>query len=840
MPDLSKYEIVLHDDFDTGLNAYRGESGIWSTSPRRDDLMTNGPKSVFLSDATVTADGETVGINPLSVSDGSLHISSGVIPTDKLAVVREALQDVGRGAQADNVRYYTGMVTTADTWAQAYGYYEITAEIPVGKGHWPAFWLAPAGVGWPPEIDIFEIYSKGVGGQSTAADNTFTVASFFDRYDLDGNPTQSVDVQNPYALDKYGQPSDPVIRHQAGGEQYMFQDRINALTEYGADIFTGKWTWACEWLPDYIVFYFGKDRDSMVEIYRTPTPQDLTSPMYTIINDQISSTWGWDPVEGLDDLTFAKGNDFSIDSVSIYALRPDRTVTATTIGETIVDDERGSVITGSAGNDIIVTGGGAGQDFVALGGGGDILHFTRGIGNAIVSGFGADDRVVLEGFHFDGAQGAMSRLTQVGKDVWLTNGAYPADPQTIIFRDSNLADFRAEQFVVRWSVTPEVWNSKILSSERLRDQDGDGHVWASSEGSRMTDVGSSFAGSLTMHGGEGGDVYYLYGRDTRVVEAANGGVDTVYSSRSMTLAQNVENLIAAPGVRGITLAGNDGDNRIEGNGYANTLQGGVGQDLVVSHGADVIVHGFGDGHDVVEGFDGADRIRLEGYAVASARDLLSRLVQDGSDVRLDLGEGGSITFRDTKLSAFGAENFEISAGGGNAFGSATRDPYALPSISAPGQDVPVDPLPSPVEGGLDTGTLRGTPLDDVLRGGSGDDLLRGYAGNDWLYGGTGSNHMNGGEGNDTLVAQGTGDRLFGAAGADTFILDLGATSTAIMDFARGDKVDVSRICAEDADLRLVKAGLWFNLEVQNGADWDRVCAIRSTDAAGIWDALITA
>ncbi|WCR10818.1 family 16 glycosylhydrolase [Paracoccus stylophorae] len=853
----SAYELVFRDDFDGTLNAYGDGRGLWSTSGRRDDLMTNGPQSVFLSDATRTQDGRAVGIDPLKVSNGSLNIGSGVIPDDKLDLVRDALAGVGRADQAGQVRYYTGMVSTAETWAQAYGYYEITAEIPVGKGHWPAFWLAPAGIGWPPEIDIFEIYSKGVGAP-TGKDNTFSSAAFFDRTDIAGNQTQDVDWTNPHDPDADGNPRAPMVKQLSGGEQYIFQHTTDALQEFGADLHDGKWTWAAEWTPDHIAFHFGRDRESMVEIYRSPVPEDLTTPMYVIINDQIGSTWGWNPVDGLDHLTFAPGNDFKIDSVAVYALKPTHEIRADGIGAVVVDDETGSRIVGSAGDDVIVTGGGAGQDFVSLGGGRDILHVTRGTGNAIVSDFGADDLIVLEGFHFDGAQDAKTRLTQVGNDVWLANGAYPSDPQTIVFRDTRAEAFQIDQFAVRWSVTPNVWTSGTRDARRIADADGDGLIAAGDDGDRMTDTGGIGRGAITLRGGAGGDEFFVYRRDTLVTDMPVGGVDLVHALHNFTLPDHVENLTALPGARRAVFTGNAGDNRIEGNSHANTLRGGQGDDLIVTvDGDDVIVHAFGDGHDVVLGFDASDRIRLTGYAVGDAADLLSRLRQDGAHVHLDLGEGGSISFRDTELSAFGDGSFEIAAGGGRAFGQTVADPLAQPGESRAGTaedhdppraDPPIPDQPAPPDPdrsgmnlqGHDHGErLRGGSLDDMLRGGAGDDLLRGLDGDDWLDGRTGRNHLNGGAGQDTLVAQGCGDRLYGEEGEDLFILTACASNTEIMDFAPGDRLDISRIAQAAEDVRLTQAGNWLRLWVQpdEDGDWQDIAGIRLADPTQVWDAL---
>lgn len=834
MIDLSGYELVFKDDFDKGLNAYRNGAGLWSTSPRRDDLMTNGPQSVFLSDATTTANGQKVGLNPLKVAEGALHIGSGVIPQAKLDLVREALTDVGRGAQAQDVKYYTGMVSTQDSWAQAYGYYEITAEIPVGQGQWPAFWLAPAGLGWPPEIDIFEIYSKGIGGTATPKDYTFSSAVFFDRIDAQGDHSQSVDVTNPHDLDANGDPARPMVKHHQQGEQYVFGHTTNTMQEFGVDLHDGKWTWAAEWTPDYIAFYFGRDRDSMVEIYRTPTPEDLTTPMYTIINNQIGSTWGWNPAEGLDHLTFARGNDFRIDSVSVYAIRPDRQLVATRTGDLIVDDEGSTRITGSSGNDTIVTGGGAGQDFVTLGGGKDMLFFSRGTGNAIVSEFGADDRLVLEGFHFDGVRDVLARLTQVGDDVWLANGAYPGNPQTLIFRDRLVQDFSADQFLVRWSVTPNVWSSLKSDPGRLRDTDGDGMVQAERGGSRLEDT-SSHVGAVTLRGGAGGDEYHVYRANTVVREAAeHRGVDTVYSARTFALPLHVENLTATSNARDLTLVGNAADNRIEGNSLSNTLQGGRGDDLIISHGADQINYALGDGKDVILGFDPHDHLRLEGYDI-TARALVARLIQSGDDLRLDLGASGSITFRDSTRADFSADSFQIVAGGTHKLAPLSDGDPTTPGTRP---ELPEAPTGNVIEGNAGHDTLRGSAAGDVLLGHAGNDLLRGFDGNDWLAGGSGSNHLNGGSGNDTLIAAGAADTLYGAEGADTFVLTAGSRDAVLMDLTAQDHLDIRQFADQRDHVRLDTTGAYVRVSTLEGDSWSELCRVRTASQQDVWDALV--
>lgn len=51
-----------------------------------------------------------------------------------------------------------GFVSTHDRFAFTYGYVEVRAKMPGGRGMWPTIWLMPADHTWPPEFDIAEYY----------------------------------------------------------------------------------------------------------------------------------------------------------------------------------------------------------------------------------------------------------------------------------------------------------------------------------------------------------------------------------------------------------------------------------------------------------------------------------------------------------------------------------------------------------------------------------------------------------------------------------------------------------------------------------------------------------
>lgn len=110
-----------------------------------------------------------------------------------------------------------------------------------------------------------------------------------------------------------------------------------------------------------------------------------------------------------------------------------------------------------------------------------------------------------------------------------------------------------------------------------------------------------------------------------------------------------------------------------------------------------------------------------------------------------------------------------------------------------------------VEAGDGADSVTGGLGADRLYGQYGDDRLAGSGGSDRLYGGEGLDRLWGGDGADRLYGGAGRDLLSGGAGKDRFVFDdgdFGAKSRTgcdrIVDFARGDKIDISAV---DGDTR---------------------------------------
>ena len=126
------------------------------------------------------------------------------------------------------------------------------------------------------------------------------------------------------------------------------------------------------------------------------------------------------------------------------------------------------------------------------------------------------------------------------------------------------------------------------------------------------------AGADTLIGGDGNDTYVVDNTAEVVTEAANpdGGIDQVFSTVSLTLAANVENLTLR-GTAKLNATGNALDNALLGNAAANVLTGGGGNDtLTGGAGNDVfVVNRSGSGVDTITDFDVGDVLRLDGFTL---------------------------------------------------------------------------------------------------------------------------------------------------------------------------------------------------------------------------------
>ncbi len=211
-------------------------------------------------------------------------------------------------------------------------------------------------------------------------------------------------------------------------------------------------------------------------------------------------------------------------------------------------------------------------------------------------------------------------------------------------------------------------------------------------------------------------------------------------------------------------------------------------DLVVP--SSLVVNG-GSGNDTIQsgahmntkisGGTGNDFIDLQGYSFGATRAFRNELTGgSGDDVIVGALAGRNIIDGGADQDVlYGGNNRDTIQGGtGNdiLFGDG-------------GNDI--------LDGGSENDQLTGGRGNDTLSGGAGRDTLYGddasifsVRGNDLILGGDGSDLIYGETGNDTIDGGTGNDRISGGAGTDTFVFRPGSGVDRIIDYTRGEAIQI--------------------------------------------------
>ncbi len=191
-----------------------------------------------------------LGINPFEVGNGILTIKS---------------RQAGGNAAALGKKYTSGMLSSHGSggFSQQYGYFEMRAQLPQGKGMWPAFWLLADHGKWPPELDVMESI-----GQSP----TYLVQSVHSK---DGNK---------------------------GKTTWTSQNLQTSFNTYGMN-----------WTKDTITYYFNGKATATYA-----TPSDMHTKMHMLLNTAVGGSWPGSP----DSSTNWANANYKIDYVRVYSSDP--------------------------------------------------------------------------------------------------------------------------------------------------------------------------------------------------------------------------------------------------------------------------------------------------------------------------------------------------------------------------------------------------------------------------------------------------------------------------------------------------------------------------------------
>jgi serralysin len=226
---LSRGDLTFVDRFRRlRLHDPKSGSGVWSTSfahgpqtgPRAWDSHTlpgNHEQQIYVDPQFAGSGDAPLGLDPYRRGRGGLSILARPTPKPDLPALW-------------NYRYVSGLLTTQPSFAQQFGYFEVRAQLPAGRGLWPAVWMLPSGGGWPPELDILE---------QTGGDTVFQTLH----------------------MKAASKPAEADFKTHIQGLTHRFH------------------TFGLLWTPERLVWFIDRRQTAA-----TPTPPDLNQPMYLLIN----------------------------------------------------------------------------------------------------------------------------------------------------------------------------------------------------------------------------------------------------------------------------------------------------------------------------------------------------------------------------------------------------------------------------------------------------------------------------------------------------------------------------------------------------------------------------
>jgi Ca2+-binding RTX toxin-like protein/subtilisin-like proprotein convertase family protein len=425
-------------------------------------------------------------------------------------------------------------------------------------------------------------------------------------------------------------------------------------------------------------------------------------------------------------------------------------------------------------------------------------------------------------------------------------------------------EFRANTYTISTQFYPSVtalvdggWVVTWMST----DQDGsDFGIYSQ----RYTVDGIAYGDvSLVRAATSSGDDYYtIVSAQDAFSEAVGGGFDTVESSISWTMSDNIEKLVLT-GAAAIGGAGNALDNEIIGNAAANTLAGGGGNDTLNGGAGDDIIDG-GSGYNtlVLSGVRSDYNIprtasqSADGFVISVSTDAAEDGINDGKDTIKNIQRIVFAGETDPKLATAILDDFSNASDPGNLvleYGKlyagtlnfkGDLDYFRL--VTTAGQKLSVEfnrsfyqhyisLSPDHKLGSSYQQNLKGsvdsslTGVQDIVVGNldwnwSGSRALpysfiirREWSGtdnNDTIVGEGQFEHLMGGAGNDTLTGGQNSDKIEGGSGSDILRGDAGDD---ILDGGSGNNTAVYSGALADYTVTFIGSATW-RVTHKNGTD----------------------
>jgi beta-glucanase (GH16 family) len=443
--------------------------GVWNTSYHWGANTTVNNELQYYVDTT---NNPGAGVIPFRIDDGKLIISAAPTPA-------------GKGGEFNNKPYMSGAITSLDTFSQQYGYFEIKAQLPAGKGLWPAFWMLNADKTFPPELDIMEV----IGSDITTLTNNLhwkegetwkeafsyrTVPDLSKDYHTYGVNWTSTKVTWFFDGNEVASAATPVSMNKP---MYLLANLAVGGKWPGSPDATTKFP--AEYKIDYIRAYSGDATTSITppdapsttlpgaDLKLAVSPSPTKAITGTTWSDVLNGTTGADKIDGrvgLDTMSGGRGGDTyvvdrSTDKVIERAGEGTDTVMVMTnayilpqhvengsIGSAfafLAGNAHGNRLSGGIGTDILV--GGKGNDLMYGKGGADTFVFRLADGFDVITDFEPGvDHIELQKFGFASSGAVLKALVDTPSGSALSLGA----SQAIHFRGIEPDALSAKDFIL--------------------------------------------------------------------------------------------------------------------------------------------------------------------------------------------------------------------------------------------------------------------------------------------------------------------------------------------------------------------------------------------------------
>lgn len=376
-------------------------------------------------------------------------------------------------------------------------------------------------------------------------------------------------------------------------------------------------------------------------------------------------------------------------------------------------------------------------------------------GNQAIDGDGNNQNNLINGNsaanHINGGAGIDTLIGGLGDDIYTVDNA--DDVVTELTGEGN--DTVTTSVTYALAANIESLNLTGNAAINAKGNAGNNQLTGNNAANKL-DGGN---GADTLQGGLGDDNYIVDNAGDNVIEQNNAGNDTVTSSISYSLGNNVENLILV-GTQGLSGTGNAANNAIQGNDANNTIDGGLGADTmtgakgndsyVVDNIADVVIEAAGGGSDTVNSSvsytlsANVENLLLTGTAALNATGNQASNKLTGNSAANQLNGGAGV---DT-----------MTGGDGNDSYTVDNSNDVIVETATGGTDTVNSSVTYSLSANVEQLALTGS-ADSNATGNSSANIITGNNGNNVLNGVTGADTLSGGNGNDSYVVDNTGDSV---------------------------------------------------------------------------------